>query len=247
MVEEAQRHGVRARVGAGEAGAADHDVGAVLAQIRPHALPQKLERALVAIRLEHAGAAKLHEAVAPALRLDQRLDVVFALRVEAVIAVRHLLAQHAIGADHARPAPAPSVGRIAAIDHEQMVEHLVECVLVAARQHGERVGHRRHLLVEDFVAETLRLPDLALLARKPHFERADAAVNLRRLPGAKPPGLRAPAPGEGKQPAAGFGRNIRVGKYGEHQRRKHRVAAEPLRDAPGCQLQCHVSARLAEK
>src|SRR6185503_15704468 len=72
MVKEAQRHGVRARVGAGEAGAADHDVGAVLAQIRPYALPEKLERALVAVRFEYAGAAELHEAVAPALRLDQR-------------------------------------------------------------------------------------------------------------------------------------------------------------------------------
>ena len=235
------------RVGAGEAGAADHDVGAVLAQIRPHALPQKLERALVAVRLEHAGAAELHEAVAPALRLDQRLDVVFALRVEAVIAIRHVLAQHAIGADHARPAPASSVGLVAAIDHEQMVEHFVEGVLVAARQHGERAGHRRHLLVEHLVAEALRLPDLALLARQAHFERADAAVDLWRLPGAKPSGLRPPAPGEGQETAARVRAQHQGWKYGEHQRRKHRAAAEPLRDAPWCQLQCHVSARLAVK
>ena len=63
MVEIAQRRGMRRGVGAREAGAADHDVGAMLAHIGPHALPQQLERALVAIGLEHAGAAKLHEAV----------------------------------------------------------------------------------------------------------------------------------------------------------------------------------------
>ena len=71
-----------------------------------------------------------------------------------------------------------------------MVEHFVEGVLVAPRQHGERAGDRRHLLVEDLVAEPLRLPDLALLAGKAHFERADPAVDLWRLPAAKPLGLR---------------------------------------------------------
>ena len=104
------------------------------------------------------------------------------MRVEAVIEVGHLLAQHAIGADHSRPAPAAAIIGVAAVDHEQMIEDGVEGVLVAARQHGERAGHRRHLLVEHFVAEALRLPDLALLAREPHFEGADAAVDFRRMP-----------------------------------------------------------------
>ena len=188
VVEEAQGDGVRARVGALEAGAADHHIDAVLAHVRPHALPEQLERALVAVGLEHAGAAKLHEAVVAALRLDQRQDVVFALRIKTVIEVSHLLAQHAISADHARPPPAAAVIGVAMIDHEQMVEYGIEVILVAARQHGERVGHRRHLFVEHFVAEALRLPDLTLLAREPDFERADAAIDLRRMPSAEAPG-----------------------------------------------------------
>ena len=43
-------------------------------------------------------------------------------------------------------------------------------ILVAPRQHGERARDGRHLLVENLVAEPLRVPDLALLAREPHFE-----------------------------------------------------------------------------
>src|SRR4029079_17567893 len=116
-------------------------------------------------------------------RLAHGWDGVFAWGLEAVIAVRHLLAQHAIGADHARTAPAATIIGVAVIDHEQMIEDGVEGVLVAARQRGERAGHRRHLLVEHFVAEALRLPDLALRAREPHVEPGDAAVDFRRTPG----------------------------------------------------------------
>ena len=109
VMEEAQRLGMRRRIGALEARAADHHVGAVLAHIGPHALPQQLERALVAVGLQHAGPAKLHEAVI-GLRAEQWRDIVFALRVEAVVEVGDLLAQHAIGADHLGAPPAPPVG-----------------------------------------------------------------------------------------------------------------------------------------
>jgi hypothetical protein len=112
------------------------------------------------------------------------------------------------------------------------------------RQAGERAGHRRHLLVEHFVAQPLRLPDLALLAREPHFEGADAAVDFRRMPGAEASRPRPPAPGEGQQTSMGRPKR-QSWDHGKDQAWKHRAAAESLRDAPGCQLHCHVSARLA--
>ena len=62
VVEEAQGLGMHGRIGALEARAADHDVDAMLVHIGPDALPEKLDGAPVAIRLEHAGAAELHEA-----------------------------------------------------------------------------------------------------------------------------------------------------------------------------------------
>src|SRR5262249_8604182 len=68
MVEEAQRGCMYARVGALEARTSDHHVDAVLAYVRPHPLPQELKRALVAVRLDHAEATELHEAVVAALR-----------------------------------------------------------------------------------------------------------------------------------------------------------------------------------
>src|SRR6185503_12074937 len=49
MMQEAQRHCVRIRIGAFEAGAADHYIDAVLADISPKAVPEKLDGALVAI------------------------------------------------------------------------------------------------------------------------------------------------------------------------------------------------------
>ena len=54
-MQVAQCRGMRLGVGALEARAADHDAGAMLAHIGPYALPQKLERPLVAIGFEHAG------------------------------------------------------------------------------------------------------------------------------------------------------------------------------------------------
>ena len=68
VMQEAQRHGVLVGIGAGEAGAADHHVDLVLAHVGPQAVPQQLDGPLVAIRLEHAGAAELHEAMVAAWR-----------------------------------------------------------------------------------------------------------------------------------------------------------------------------------
>src|SRR5680860_1640017 len=62
-----------------------------------------------------------------------------------------------------------------------MVEDGVIRILVAPREHGQRAGDGRHLLVEHFVAEPLGAPDLASLAGEPHLERAEPAIDLGRL------------------------------------------------------------------
>ena len=80
--------------------------------------------------------------------------------------IRHLLAQHAVGADDFGPAPAP-FALLGAIDHEKVVEDVIVGVLVAPREDGKRVRRGRHLFVEYFVAEPLGAPDLALLAGEP--------------------------------------------------------------------------------
>ena len=63
MVKIAQRHPVLVEVDPLEARAADHHVDAVLADVCPKAVPEKLDRALAAIRSQYAGAAELHESV----------------------------------------------------------------------------------------------------------------------------------------------------------------------------------------
>ena len=119
------------------------------------------------------------------------------MRIEAVIEIGDLLTQHAIRADHLGAPPAVSVIRLAAVEDEKMVEDRIECVLVAPRQHGECAGRGRHLLVEHFVAEPLRAPELALLAGQPNFERADAAVDLWWLEAAERTDGESSAPHEG--------------------------------------------------
>ena len=52
---------MRGGIGAFEAGAAEHHVEPVKADIVPDALPQQLDDRLGAIGLEHAGAAELEE------------------------------------------------------------------------------------------------------------------------------------------------------------------------------------------
>src|SRR3989304_8831882 len=62
-----------------------------------------------------------------------------------------------------------------------MIEDRVVAIFIPSRQNGEGVWDRRHLFVEDFVAKPLRALDVALGAGEPHFEIADAAIDLMRL------------------------------------------------------------------
>src|SRR5581483_3933308 len=160
------------------------------------------------------GPAELQEAIV-GLGGEQGSDVVFALGVKAVVEVGYLLTQHAIGPHDFRRSPAAPVASIAAVDHEQMVEHRVVGILVAPRQQGERSGDGRHLLVEHFVAEPLGAPDLALLACQPDLERAEPAVDLGRL--------EALAEGASCKSPADEAKAVSAPRL-EHQSRKHPTA-----------------------
>src|SRR5579885_825181 len=96
-----------------------------------------------------------------------------------------------------------------------MVEHGIVGILVAPRQHGERPGDRRHFLVEHLVAQPLRAPDLALLARESDFERAEPAVDLRRL--------EALGEGAGRKSFADEGKGASAPRL-EYLHRKHSTA-----------------------
>ncbi len=164
-----QREGVG--IGAFEAGAADHHVEPVLQHIGPDAVPQQLDRALVAIGRQHAGAAELQEFQA-GVACDQGGDVEFAGAVEAAVPLRHVLTQQAVSADHRRLARRARRG---VVDDEQMIAHRIERVDVAARQHRGRVRRRRHLAVEDLEAQPLRAPHVGRGPRETHLERAEAS------------------------------------------------------------------------
>ena len=64
---------------------------------------------------------------------------------------------------------------LSVIDDEEMVAELVEPVGVAPRLPCARIGHRRHLLVEDAVAERLRTAHLERICGKPDLEVAEPA------------------------------------------------------------------------
>ena len=175
VVQEAQRQGMRLGIRALQAGAAEHHIHAVVQHIGPDAVPEQLHRALVAIGLEHAGAAELQKALA-GVGGEQRRDVELAFRVEAGVALRHLLTQQAIGADDLRLAAlslAERAGGRVVVDDEQVVADGVIGVDVALLQAGHHVGDGRHFLMEYAVTQLLRAPDVLPARREPDFQRAN--------------------------------------------------------------------------
>src|ERR1700720_3587912 len=85
VMQERQRQRQPVGIGALEAGAADHHVEAMLANVAPDAVPQQFDRALVAIARQHAGAPKFKKAKAD-MPLDQLGYVELVLGVEAAMA-----------------------------------------------------------------------------------------------------------------------------------------------------------------
>ncbi len=99
------------------------------------------------------------------------------------MAVGGVLAEQPIGADHGRLSleRARAFERLfgSVIDDEQMVANLVERILVAARQHGPRVGDCGAVPVEHVVAQPLGPLDVLLGAREANLERAEASQRGR--------------------------------------------------------------------
>ncbi len=174
VVEEAQRQGEAARIRAVEARAAEHHVDPEMEDVGPDAVPEQLDRALVPIGLQHAGAAEFEE-VEARMGVDDRLDVVFARRVEAPVPVGDLLAQQPVGAHDLRFRLAEGLRLHVVIDDEQVIADEIVFVDVPPGEQGGAVGHGRHLLVEHLEPETLRPPDLRLGGGEPDLERAEPA------------------------------------------------------------------------
>ncbi len=65
------------------------------------------------------------------------------------MALRHVLPQQAIGADHLGPARSGRADHMVMVDHQEMVADPVEGVLVAPDQAQMHRRDGRHLLVED--------------------------------------------------------------------------------------------------
>ena len=202
-MQERQRHRQLLGVGAVEAGAAEHDVGAVLPQIARDAVPQQLDRALVAVGRQHAGTAELEE-LQIAVARDQSADVEFARAVEVAILLRHGLPQQPIGADHRRAVGVLAVAR-GMIEHQEVIADRVIGIDVAAREQPARIGDGGTLLVENAIAQFLRLPHLGGGLRQPHLQRAEPAQALGRAMRARRPGL---------QTAIGLQRRNQVGHGG---------------------------------
>ncbi len=144
VVQEAQRQREPARIGAFEAGAADHHVDAVVEHVGPDAVPQEFDRALVAVGLQHAGAAEFEKAQAR-MPLDEGPDLVLARGVEAEGTTRHLLPQQPVGADDRRFRLAEGLALHGMVDDEEMVADGVVIVDVATREQAGAVRDRRHL------------------------------------------------------------------------------------------------------
>ena len=76
VVQETERGGVLVRIGALKTRATEHDVDAVLANICPKPVPEQFDRALVAVRLEHARPPQFHKRILRRTLIDQFRDIV---------------------------------------------------------------------------------------------------------------------------------------------------------------------------
>src|SRR5215471_2849439 len=109
---------------------------------------------------------------------DEPVELVFLGRIEAAMAFGYLLAQEPIGGNDLGPAEA---GLVAVIEDQHVVAELVEGIAVAPRYQRAHVGDRRHLLVEDAIAQALRALDLLGGTGEANLEVAEAAQRAGSL------------------------------------------------------------------
>src|SRR5476649_1354731 len=99
------------------------------------------------------------------------------------------LTQKPIGAYHRRFAGAAVEGGV--IDHQQMLADRVISIDVAACEQSAGIGDGGTFLVENSLAQFLRLANFGGGLRQPHLKRADTPQALRRPKRARGPGLQA--------------------------------------------------------
>ncbi len=157
-------------IGALERGAAEHQVDAEARDIGHHAAPQELHCSRSrAVGFQDAGTSELEESRACGKAGQHRRDVVLARGVEAAGAGCVGVAHQPIGAHDRGPSILFMLG---AIQHQQMVADLIEAIEIAGCLAHRGRRHRRHLLIEDAIAQALRLLDFGTGFRKPDFKRA---------------------------------------------------------------------------
>src|SRR5947209_16085063 len=171
MRKKAQACRMRQWVCALKTSAAEQRVEPVMLCVGPNAPPQQFERALRAIGRKHAGAAEFEKSFARVPR-EQWRNVVFLRTVEAVMRFRPVLSQQTVGADDFRLRLAEAVHRRMIYD-EQMIAGSIEGADVAADQRRGAIGCRAAFLIEDLIAQALRLADFLLCHCEPHFERSE--------------------------------------------------------------------------
>ena len=164
-----QRQRQLLRIGAGKGRAAEHQVDREARDIGHQPLPEELQcRRAVAIGFQNAGTAEFQQALARVSPQHIR-HVEFARGVETAGARCIDIARQTIGPDDERLSV---IGKRRTIDDEQVIADIIELVEVAPLLAHLRRRHRRHLFVEDVIAQTLRLLDFGFGFGKTHFQRA---------------------------------------------------------------------------
>ncbi len=229
MSQKAQLPVMGRRIGALQAGAAEHDVDAVEANVVPDALPQELKHRACAVRGKNAGAAKLEKAQI-GMAGQKRRHIKLTLTVKSATRRGRLLAKHAVGSDHAL--------RAGPIQHQHMIAECVEFIAVTARRARRCIGPGAQLAIKDTVAQLLCGKHVFGGMRQHHAEVASrrqhvsGSVTLKLLEFARAHDLGAlPGPPPPQLPIDQ--RNAEVRKRGFRRRSDGQPWQSPRQDPPG--------------
>lgn len=194
MGKEAEGNRMVLWVGAFKAGASDHHMKIISADVVPDALPQKLDHWLGAIGLQHAGAAKLEKAQARMRRDDGRY-VEFCLRIEAGIGLCHFLPEQAVGSDQFPIFQHDGIGaRVAApANNDEMIANTIKAILILPALGRLRAGPGGEFFVEHKKSKLLAGFDFSVALRLPQNQVAALGPDVFRVRqlGALPSGLSA--------------------------------------------------------
>ena len=163
-VEIAQFRRDRFWVGAGQTGAAEHQLDPMQIHIGGDAAPQQLHGRTAPMLAPNARPAQFQLAAGVGQNFA---DVIFIGGVEMPKLFRRLFADQPICADNS-VSPLPDL----VIDHHKMVSHLIERIGITSA--AGRLGTRAspHLLIKHLIAQTHRGLDLGLVGGHPHTEIA---------------------------------------------------------------------------